>query len=367
MMSLSVIIKPGACGIEGEDDSYDFGTGAGFYIDATEDKWKTNYRMYSYITKELPSLIQSNFPILPDKQSVFGHSMGGHGALICFLKNPGFYKSVSAFAPICNPMQGQWGQKAFTGYIGSNKEAWKEYDATELVKKYQGPPPDILIDQGLGDEFYPSQLLPETLLKLAGVKCPLPGCTSMELINRSDCFDSHIVDKDLVNMYGGVAYDHESMPKVVAVHTLTPVRQTDNHGRGQHLPRMDRMPRKCPHLLVRNNSLKVSHGVRTQQPQGPATSSYRVVKWLSPYYRTLKQHRIDSAMECNSSHDRTLQEKEPESTLQIRGLLLTGHKKGESSEADTEAFSVAEKFHFLVILMLNLLPFLRRARVEVEA
>lgn len=119
--------SPRSCGIDGEDDSYDFGTGAGFYIDATEEKWKTNYRMFSYVTKELPALIQSNFPVLADKQSVFGHSMGGHGALTCFFKNPGFYKSVSAFAPICNPVKCPWGEKAFSGYLGSNKESWKEY------------------------------------------------------------------------------------------------------------------------------------------------------------------------------------------------------------------------------------------------
>lgn len=157
--------SPRSCGIEGEDDSYDFGTGAGFYVDATEEKWKTNYRMFSYVTKELPALIASNFPALPEKQSVFGHSMGGHGALICFLKNPGLYKSVSAFSPICNPVQCPWGQKALTGYLGSDKETWKEYDATELVKNYDGPIPDILIDQGTDDQFYPSQLLPENFVE----------------------------------------------------------------------------------------------------------------------------------------------------------------------------------------------------------
>lgn len=157
--------SPRSCGIDGEDDSYDFGTGAGFYIDATEEKWKTNYRMFSYVTKELPALIQSNFPVLADKQSVFGHSMGGHGALTCFFKNPGFYKSVSAFAPICNPVKCPWGEKAFSGYLGSNKESWKEYDATELVKNYDGPIPDILIDQGTKDQFYPSQLLPENFVE----------------------------------------------------------------------------------------------------------------------------------------------------------------------------------------------------------
>lgn len=157
--------SPRSCGIEGEDDSYDFGTGAGFYVDATEENWKTNYRMFSYVTKELPALIASNFPVLPEKQSVFGHSMGGHGALICFLKNPGLYKSVSAFSPICNPVQCPWGQKALTGYLGSDKETWKEYDATELVKNYDGPIPDILIDQGTDDQFYPSQLLPENFVE----------------------------------------------------------------------------------------------------------------------------------------------------------------------------------------------------------
>ncbi|XP_029186882.2 S-formylglutathione hydrolase-like [Acropora millepora] len=157
--------SPRSCGIEGEDDSYDFGSGAGFYVDATEENWKTNYRMFSYVTKELPALIASNFPVLPEKQSVFGHSMGGHGALICFLKNPGLYKSVSAFSPICNPVQCPWGQKALTGYLGSDKETWKEYDATELVKNYDGPIPDILIDQGTDDQFYPSQLLPENFVE----------------------------------------------------------------------------------------------------------------------------------------------------------------------------------------------------------
>lgn len=157
--------SPRSCGIEGEDDSYDFGTGAGFYVDATEENWKTNYRMFSYVTKELPALIASNFPVLPEKQSVFGHSMGGHGALICFLKNPGLYKSVSAFSPICNPVQCPWGQKALAGYLGGDKETWKEYDATELVKNYDGPIPDILIDQGTDDQFYPSQLLPENFVE----------------------------------------------------------------------------------------------------------------------------------------------------------------------------------------------------------
>ncbi|CAH1244389.1 ESD [Branchiostoma lanceolatum] len=157
--------SPRGCNIEGEEDGWDFGTGAGFYVNATEDKWKTNYRMYSYVTEELPSVVNNSFPVDSDRQSVFGHSMGGHGALICYLKNPGKYRSVSAFAPICNPISCPWGQKAFSGYLGSNKDTWKEYDASELVKKYQGPPVDILIDQGTADSFLPAgQLLPDNFV-----------------------------------------------------------------------------------------------------------------------------------------------------------------------------------------------------------
>lgn len=130
-----------------QDDSWDFGSGAGFYVDATNDPWTKNYRMYSYITSELISLVNANFPVLKDQQSISGHSMGGHGALICALRNPGLYKSVTAFAPICNPIKCPWGVKAFTGYLGSDSELWKNYDATELVSKYNGPELNIVIDQ----------------------------------------------------------------------------------------------------------------------------------------------------------------------------------------------------------------------------
>jgi len=156
--------SPRGVKIEGDEDSWDFGTGAGFYVNATESKWATNYRMYDYVTKELPELIQSNFPVLSDRQSISGHSMGGHGALICALKNPGQYRSVSAFAPISNPINCPWGQKAFTGYLGSNHEDWKAYDATELTKTYEGPGLHIFIDQGTEDKFYKEkQLLVENL------------------------------------------------------------------------------------------------------------------------------------------------------------------------------------------------------------
>ena len=159
--------SPRGCNIEGEEESWDFGTGAGFYVDATEPKWKSNYKMYSYVTKELPTLIQQNFSILPDKQSIFGHSMGGHGALICALKNPGMYKSVSAFAPICNPVNCPWGAKAFTGYLGEDRVTWKEWDATELARQYTGTPfTYIIIDQGKEDNFLKAgQLLPENFVE----------------------------------------------------------------------------------------------------------------------------------------------------------------------------------------------------------
>lgn len=155
----------GGCNIEGEEDGWDFGTGAGFYVDATEDKWKMNYRMFSYVTKELPLLISSNFPADQSLMSIMGHrykrellngesfhiaffySMGGHGALICALKNPGLYKSVSAFAPICNPVNCPWGEKAFSGYLGSDRNLWKEWDASCLAATYQGPPLQIFVDQ----------------------------------------------------------------------------------------------------------------------------------------------------------------------------------------------------------------------------
>ena len=156
--------SPRGCNIEGEDESYDFGSGAGFYVDATEPKWKENYNMYTYVTVELPAVIMANFNVDKDKASISGHSMGGHGALICALKNPGLYRSVSAFSPICNPSVCPWGIKAFTGYLGADKETWKQYDATELVKTYRGPPLNILIDQGKSDNFLEEQLYPKNFV-----------------------------------------------------------------------------------------------------------------------------------------------------------------------------------------------------------
>jgi S-formylglutathione hydrolase len=154
--------SPRNTGIPGEDDTWDLGSGASFYVDATVKPWQQHYQMYSYITQELPALITANFPVQPEKQSIFGHSMGGHGALICALKNPQQYLSVSAFAPIAAPMNCPWGEKLFGAYLGKDKQKWAEYDASELIKQTQLDSL-ILIDQGTADTFYQEkQLLPET-------------------------------------------------------------------------------------------------------------------------------------------------------------------------------------------------------------
>ncbi len=151
--------SPRGAGIPGEDDDWDFGTGAGFYLDATEDPWSNNYRMYSYVTKELPELIKENFPVNNGPAGIFGHSMGGHGALIIGLKNPDQYASVSAFAPICAPSQCPWGEKALGNYLGSDRKSWADYDATELVKR-GATSQHLLIDQGEADQFLERELHP---------------------------------------------------------------------------------------------------------------------------------------------------------------------------------------------------------------
>jgi S-formylglutathione hydrolase len=147
--------------IPGDADKWDFGQGAGFYVDATTAPWSTNYRMYSYVSRELPEVVAASLPALSDAAGIFGHSMGGHGALTIALRNPAQYKSLSAFAPISAPMQSPWGQKAFTNYFGADPEKWREHDASELVARKAFPTP-ILIDQGSGDQYLKDQqLLPE--------------------------------------------------------------------------------------------------------------------------------------------------------------------------------------------------------------
>jgi S-formylglutathione hydrolase len=155
--------SPRGAGIPGEDEAWDFGTGAGFYVDATQAPWSSRYRMYTYVTQELPALVAGHLPARPDREGLFGHSMGGHGALVCALRQPGRYRSVSAFAPIAAPMRCPWGKKAFGGYLGPDTEAWKAWDASELVRGLRQPLPPLLVDQGTRDKFLAEQLLPEQL------------------------------------------------------------------------------------------------------------------------------------------------------------------------------------------------------------
>ena len=149
------------------DGAYDFGLGAGFYVDATEAPWSANYRMRSYIEKELPALLGQAQPLDMARQAITGHSMGGHGALTIALRNPDRFKSVSAFAPICSPMNCPWGEKALTGYIGTDKADWRQYDACALIED-GARVPEILVDQGLADGFLEGQLKPELLEAACG-------------------------------------------------------------------------------------------------------------------------------------------------------------------------------------------------------
>ena len=148
-----------------DDEGYDLGKGAGFYLNATQDPWKPHYRMYDYITEELPKLIEDNFPV-SQRRSIFGHSMGGHGALTIALKNPGRYLSVSAFSPICNPMACPWGEKAFAAYLGADRSQWEEHDATVLLSRATERLP-MLISQGENDQFLEEQLKPHALAAAA--------------------------------------------------------------------------------------------------------------------------------------------------------------------------------------------------------
>lgn len=144
-----------------DDDSYDLGKGAGFYVNATEAPWNRHYRMYDYVLKELPTLVESMFPV-SEQRSIAGHSMGGHGALVLAMRNPERYRSVSAFSPISNPVNCPWGKKAFNAYLGKDTAAWADYDASLLMRQARQFVP-ALVDQGEADDFLTEQLKPETL------------------------------------------------------------------------------------------------------------------------------------------------------------------------------------------------------------
>jgi S-formylglutathione hydrolase len=149
--------SPRGLSLPGEDDDWDFGSGAGFYVDATEEPWSRHYRMDSYVTRELPALVERWLPARSGLRSVSGHSMGGHGALTAALRNPGLYRSVSAFAPIAAPTRCPWGRKAFAGYLGADQSAWRRYDACELLREAESAPA-LLVDQGDADPFLEEQL-----------------------------------------------------------------------------------------------------------------------------------------------------------------------------------------------------------------
>ena len=157
MMLVSMDTSPRQTGIDGEADDWEIGAGAGFYLDATETPWSSYFRMESYVTKELYQLILSQFPADQERIGIFGHSMGGHGALTLALRNPGLYRSVSAFAPIAAPLHCPWGQKAFHHFLGNLPQSWREHDATALIEAgFQLPA--LLVDQGLDDPFLNEQL-----------------------------------------------------------------------------------------------------------------------------------------------------------------------------------------------------------------
>jgi S-formylglutathione hydrolase len=165
LMLVSCDTSPRQTGIPGEADDWEFGTGAGFYLNATQAPWSRYFRMYDYVLGELRESVLAQFPAERRRVGIFGHSMGGHGALVLALRNPQVYRSVSAFAPICAPSRCPWGRKAFTRYLGEATSAWASYDAVELLNARRTRVfPEILVDQGLADKFLPQgQLLPELL------------------------------------------------------------------------------------------------------------------------------------------------------------------------------------------------------------
>ncbi|MBF6986993.1 MULTISPECIES: S-formylglutathione hydrolase [Cupriavidus] len=163
LMLVAPDTSPRGAGVPGEADAWDFGVGAGFYVDATEAPWSRHWRMESYVAEELFDLVTTALPGEASRVGIFGHSMGGHGALVLAQRHPGRFRSVSAFAPIAAPMRCPWGEKAFTGYLGIDRGAWTQYDATELMVRQQGAPfpAGILVDQGLDDQFLQTQLHPD--------------------------------------------------------------------------------------------------------------------------------------------------------------------------------------------------------------
>lgn len=166
LLGIAIVVpdtSPRGVELPGDREHWDFGVGAGFYIDATREPWAHHYRMDAYVSHELPDLVAASFNIDPRRMSITGHSMGGHGALVLAMRNPERYAAVSAFAPIASPMRCPWGEKAFNGYLGDERSAWRAYDATALIEDRGWSGPTLLVDQGTADTFMASQLKPELL------------------------------------------------------------------------------------------------------------------------------------------------------------------------------------------------------------
>ena len=187
--------SPRGVNLPGENDSFDFGSGAGFYLNATESPWAKHYRMYDYLLSELPAVAREAFG-WNGKQAISGHSMGGHGALMLALRNPGRYRSVSAFAPIANPSQCPWGQKAFTGYLGSDRSAWAQYDTCELIKSGNAKQP-LLVDQGTADNFLEEQLKPRELERVCQVASHPLTLNYRQSYDHSYYFVASFIDEHL--------------------------------------------------------------------------------------------------------------------------------------------------------------------------
>lgn len=168
LMLVTCDTSPRGLNLPGDADSWDFGVGAGFYLDATQAPWAAHYRMGAYINDELPALIEAQFPAITNRRGIFGHSMGGHGALVTALRNPARWQSVSAFAPISNPSSVPWGEKAFTNYLGNDRSTWTQWDAASLMAR-RAHPAEILVDQGEADAFLERELHPQALTDAAKI------------------------------------------------------------------------------------------------------------------------------------------------------------------------------------------------------
>lgn len=189
--------SPRGLNLPGEHDAYDFGSGAGFYVDALTEHYKDNYRMYSYVVNELYDLVTNHFSI--KNIGISGHSMGGHGAMVIGLRNKDKFKSISAFSPIVNPLNAPWGEKAFTGYLGEDREIWKTYDTCELLRSGARHPSSILIHQGTKDEFLEKQLLTENFEKAAKASAQEYSVNMCEGYDHSYYFIATFIEEHIVH------------------------------------------------------------------------------------------------------------------------------------------------------------------------